>query len=249
MIITGAGTGIGAAAAELFGRRGARLVLAARNTVNLQELCADLTSDGVECLPVPTDVTDRGQVSALFDAARERFGEIDVVVNSAGIGLQAGLVDTDYEQWRSVIDTNLTGAYLCCREAAARMREGGRGGCIVLVSSVAGRFSAPLYSAYCASKHGLTGFYKSIRRELKGDGITVSAVFPYRTDTEFFAPYEKPPGAREMLRAGDVAESIVARAEGARARLWWLRLRNFLKRILLRAGLLRSLRSTDTSRR
>ena len=236
VIVTGAGSGIGRAAALLIGRRGARLVLAARNVERLDRLQLELASDGVECLSVPTDVADPDQVSALFDAAEERFGQVDVLVNSAGIGLQAALVDTEYDRWCAVIETNLSGAYICCREAARRMVRGGIRGRIVLVSSVAGYFSAPLYSAYCASKQGLTGFFRSIRRELRGDGISVSAVFPYRTDTEFFTPYEKPPRAGRMLRAEDVAESVVARAEGATVRVWWLRARNFLKRILLLAG-------------
>ncbi|MCK4772070.1 MAG: SDR family oxidoreductase [Candidatus Latescibacteria bacterium] len=237
VVITGASTGIGRAAAVLLGSRGARLVLAARNRERLEELCESLTSSGVECLPVPTDVADPEQVENLFNAAQEAFGHVEVLVNNAGIGLQARLLDTGYGQWNSVIGTNLTGAYLCCREAAQRMVECGRGGSIILVSSVAGWFSAPLHSAYCASKHGLTGFYKSIKRELRREGIRVWAIFPYRTDTEFFTTYENPPGRREMLHAEDVALSIVARAEGAAGRVWWLRVRNFMKRLLGLAGL------------
>ena len=220
-----------------FARKGAAVVLAARRAEKLIEIRDTIRTFNDKCMEVPTDVTDEAQVAALFDRTVERFGRVDILINNAGRGLKAELAEIALDDWRSVLDTNLTSVFLCTREAVRRMHAAGTHGHIITVCSIAGLFAAPTYSAYCASKHGVTGFCRAMRWELRKYRIRVSTVFPARVDTEFFDTYKQRPTRRQMLAPDDIAAHLVAIATQSPFAIMRTRTINFCKRLLRLAGL------------
>ncbi len=160
-VITGAGSGIGRAVASALAQRGYRLVLAGRRADALAGTQALL--GGAEALCAPTDVRDRAAVSALFDRAVERFGRVDLLFNNAGLGAPAAPLEALPEaDWRTVIDTNLTGAFFCLQAAFAVMKtQQPQGGRIINNGSISAFSPRPSSIAYTASKHAVTGLTKS----------------------------------------------------------------------------------------
>jgi len=235
-VITGASSGIGRAAAIEFARKGCIVVLAARRVERLEEVRNSILCFNERCISVPTDVTDEGQVVALFNRVEQELGQVDILINNAGRGLKSRVGDITGDQWRSVMDTNLTSVFFCTREAARRMTSCG-GGHIITVCSIAGLFGAPGYSAYCASKHGVTGFCRAVKWELRKQGVRVSTIYPARVDTEFFDNYKERPASRQMLAAADIARHLVAIASRSRAAVLWSRIGNFVRRIRSVVGL------------
>lgn len=231
VVITGASSGIGKAAAVEFAKKGASVVLAARRVEKLKELKEFICSFNENCIYVKTDVTKEQEVIELFNEAEKKFGRIDILVNNAGRGLKAEVCDISCDDWLSVIHTNLTGVFLCTREAVKRMKRKKVKGHILTVSSIAGLFGAPAYTAYCASKHGATGFMKSLKWEVRKYGIKVSTIYPARVDTEFFDVYEKRPHRRQMLPAEDVANYLVAIASRTPIKIIAVGILNIFKRI------------------
>ncbi|MFO0850007.1 MAG: SDR family oxidoreductase [Gemmataceae bacterium] len=187
VVLTGASSGIGRETALTLGRRGARVVLAARTTEALDDVAREVQAAGGQAHVVPTDVTDFAQVERLAAEAVRRFGRIDTWVNDAGVSEYARVEDARVDEIRRVLDTNLVGAVHGMKAALPVMRRQGAG-TIVNVSSVLGKFSVPLQAAYCASKHGLIGFADALRLELKreGAGVEVVNVMPSSIDTPFF---------------------------------------------------------------
>jgi len=236
VVITGASSGIGKATAVEFAQKSASVVLAARRLEKLVELQEYILTFNKKCICVRADVSNAADVAALFDRAWEEFGRVDILVNNAGRGLKCELVDIAVEDWRAVIDTNLTGVFLCTAEAARRMKQKNTAGHIITVCSIAGLFGAATYSAYCASKHGVRGFLKAVKGELKKYNIRLSTIYPARVDTEFFDIYHKRPDKRQMLDARDIARYIVAIAGRRRCAIVAVRCANFIKRVLSLAG-------------
>jgi NAD(P)-dependent dehydrogenase (short-subunit alcohol dehydrogenase family) len=159
-VITGGGSGIGRAVAGALAADGFTVVLAGRRAPAVEEAAAAIGADAV---PVRCDVTDPASVSALFDVVRERFGRLDLLVNNAGIGAPAvPLEDLDVALWRRVVDTNLTGAFLCTQEAFRIMRgQDPRGGRIINNGSISASAPRPLSAPYTATKHAISGLTKS----------------------------------------------------------------------------------------
>jgi len=159
-VVTGAGTGIGRAVAAALLDAGFRVALAGRRREPLQETAGSHGS----ALVVPTDVTDEASVSALFAAVRDRWGRVDLLFNNAGGFGPAGLVDEiDVAQWRATVDVNLTGSFLCAREAFAAMRaQRPRGGRIVNNGSISAHVPRPGSAAYTATKHAISGLTKTL---------------------------------------------------------------------------------------
>ncbi|QUD90239.1 SDR family oxidoreductase [Phenylobacterium montanum] len=160
-IITGAGSGIGRSVAHSLAARDYRLVLAGRRRQALDETAGFL--QGVETLTIPTDVTDVASVDALLEATIARFARVDLLFNNAGVGAPAAPPDQiDPDQWRHVIDVNLTGAFLCTRAAFRVMKEQSpQGGRIINNGSVSAHSPRPGSAAYTASKHAITGLTKA----------------------------------------------------------------------------------------
>src|SRR6187399_1511192 len=165
-LITGAGSGIGKATALAFLRDGFRVVLAGRHLDKLAAVQAEAGANAV-ALPVRADVSNPAEVRALFDATREKFGRLDVLFNNAGMNAPfLPLEDMPYEKWREVIDTNLTGAFLCTQQAFRLMKEQTpRGGRIINNGSISAHTPRANSAPYTASKHALTGLTKATALE------------------------------------------------------------------------------------
>lgn len=157
-IVTGAGSGIGRATALALLREGYSVVLAGRRRDRLEQ-----TAAGTKALLVPTDVTDPDSVHHLFEAAQQKFGRVDLLFNNAGTGAPAiPLEDLSVEQWRSVVDVNLTGAFLCTQEAFRLMKsQQPCGGRIINNGSISAHAPRPFSAPYTATKHAITGLTKS----------------------------------------------------------------------------------------
>ena len=171
-VVTGGGSGIGKAVALALANAGDAVVLAGRRAQALEEVAREALPERVgqaasTVLPVVTDVTDPTSVAALFASAVERFGRVDLLFNNAGTGAPpTPLEDLPVEQWRRVIDTNLTGAFLCAQAAFRQMKtQHPRGGRIINNGSIAATTPRPHMVAYTASKHGVAGLTKSISLE------------------------------------------------------------------------------------
>jgi len=163
-IVTGAGSGIGKQTALAFLEKDYSVALAGRRKEPLEKTAAESGSDGSRALVVPTDVADRDAVHNLFTRTKETFGRIDVLFNNAGLfGPSVLFEDIPYEEWKAVVNTNLTGAYLCAREAFRIMKsQHPMGGRIINNGSISAHAPRPNSAPYTATKHAITGLTKSM---------------------------------------------------------------------------------------
>lgn len=163
-LVTGAGSGIGRAVAKRLLEHGYRVVLAGRRAALLDSLVTEARQLGHEALAVPCDVADAASVAHLFDTVRARYGRLDVLFNNAGRnGPPVEIDELDVDVWRAVVDTNLTGVFLCTRAAFALMKaQSPRGGRIINNGSISAHVPRPNSIAYTATKHAITGLTKSV---------------------------------------------------------------------------------------
>jgi short-subunit dehydrogenase len=207
ILITGASSGIGLAAARLFHSDGAKLVLAARNRSRLEPVAEELSGS----VAVQTDVTQAESAAGLARTALDRFGRIDVLVNSAGILLYKKASECTDEENRALLETNYFGAVRCVNAVLPAMRRQ-RAGHIVNLSSVAGCMGLPRLAYYGASKFALRGYSHALRQELREEGIGVSVVCPGTVDTPMAGEIleEAARNGRRIfpVPAGAVAETI-----------------------------------------
>jgi NAD(P)-dependent dehydrogenase (short-subunit alcohol dehydrogenase family) len=177
-LVTGAGTGIGKAVALALMREGYSLALAGRRQDKLEETAAEGNAIGAQSLVVATDVSDPSSVKALFAKTRQAFGRLDVLFNNAGIGAPAmPLEDLPYETWKKVVDTNLTGLFLCTQEAIKIMKsQDPRGGRIINNGSISAHTPRPRAVAYTATKHAVTGMTKQTALDCRGYDIACGQI-------------------------------------------------------------------------
>jgi NAD(P)-dependent dehydrogenase (short-subunit alcohol dehydrogenase family) len=163
-VITGAGSGIGKAAALALAGAGFDVALAGRRMESLSSVAAEAKAAGSRAITVPTDITDPKSVAALFAAVKREFGRLDVLFNNAGVGLFATPIeDITFEQWQTVVATNLTGAFLCTQEAVRMMKaQTPQGGRIINNGSISAYVPRPLSAPYTATKHAITGLTRSM---------------------------------------------------------------------------------------
>jgi 3-oxoacyl-[acyl-carrier protein] reductase len=180
-VVTGGNRGIGRGIAEALAREGAGVALTARRAGDAERAAAEI---GAGARGFACDVRAFESVQRLFQEVERMMGGVDVLVNNAGIGLFAPVADTDPDDWRAVIETNLHGPFYCCHEAVPRMRKRG-GGYIFNISSLAGKNPFVNGAAYNASKFGLNGFSEALMMEVRYDGIRVSYLMPGSVATEF----------------------------------------------------------------
>jgi len=222
VVVMGASSGIGRATALLFAGRGAKVVISARGEEGLRSLMDEIRAEGGEATTIVADVAEFDQVEAVAQKAVERYGRLDTWVHFAAVGLFAPFDQTQPEEFRRVVEVDLMGQVYGAMAALPRIKREGRGA-LVHVSSVVGRRSVPLQSAYCASKHGIEGFLESLRVELLHEGwnsIGVTNVMPAAINTPFFAKARtklgvKPKGFPPIYQPGVVADAILYCAEKA----------------------------------
>jgi NAD(P)-dependent dehydrogenase (short-subunit alcohol dehydrogenase family) len=204
-IVTGASSGIGAAVARALAAEGAKLALAARRPDRLAAV-----ADELGALAVPTDVTVETDVEALFNATVLRFGRVDLVVSCAGSPQNTPIEDMSADEWRRVLDANLTSAFLCGREALKLMKPQGHGR-IISIGSVAARGPRPNAAAYVAAKAGLDGLTRAMALDGRDHGVAVSVLHPGFTVTGFGPDADGKVG-RGAMDPRDVARIVVLMA-------------------------------------
>lgn len=180
VITAAAGAGIGGATARRFLEEGARVVLGDAHARRLQATAQALAEEfgAGQVASLPCDVTDEDQVNALLDAAEERHGRLDIMVNNAGLGGTADLVEMTDTQWDTVLDVTLNGTFRCTRAALRRMKAAGRGGVIVNNASVVGWRAQRGQAHYAAAKAGVMALTRCAAMEAAGYGVRVNAVSP-----------------------------------------------------------------------
>jgi short-subunit dehydrogenase len=195
IIITGASSGIGRAAAVILAREKARLVIVARRENLLRELSKEVGG----ALSLVLDLRHRNQVETMIERTKQEFGRIDVLINNAGFGFYGSVEKTPAAVVREIFEVNFEAPLLACQLAIPIMRAQG-GGHIINVSSVVGKRALPLSGIYCATKFALQGISESLRVEVKDAGIDVSVISPAATLTEF----------GDSIRYGDVTRKFKA---------------------------------------
>lgn len=224
-LVTGGGRGIGAAIAAALVGHGARVTLLGRDRARLEQAAAALPGEVAYAV---ADVAVLTEVMAAFAAARERFGDIDVLVNNAGQAESAPLGKTDAAMFSRMLSVNLTGTYYCIQQVAPAMlaRRSGR---IVNIASTAGLAGYAYCAAYCAAKHGVVGLTRALALEFATQGVTVNAVCPGFTDTDLvhgaIANIRQKTGRTEAdavaaLVARNPQQRLVKPAEVANAVAW-----------------------------
>lgn len=185
-LVTGAASGIGLACARELARRGHRLVLVDRNGAALAAVADGLRVVGAVCLAVTADVTNPADATSMVDSALNHYGSADILIHSAGIGAERPFLDTSPEEWRRILEVNLTGTFLCAQAAARAMAARGWGR-IVLLASTAGMRGGVGRAAYGASKGGVIALTRVMAVELAEHGISVNALAPGAIETELVA--------------------------------------------------------------
>jgi NAD(P)-dependent dehydrogenase (short-subunit alcohol dehydrogenase family) len=204
-IITGGSAGMGQAIAEAFAGAGASLVLAARRRDLLEAAAGRIRADGGKALAVPTDVTDEAEVASLFRQAVAEFGRVDILVNNAGVSVNIPTDELALADWRRVLEVNVTGAFLCSREALRMMKPQG-GGRIINIGSVGAKVPRRNAAPYTASKFALEGLTRSLALDGREHGIAASIIHPGNTATSFGRQ-----GTGEVRQEGSMTPADVAR--------------------------------------
>ena len=204
-VVTGGGSGIGAAIAQKLAELGTKVVVCGRTRQHLENTVNTVVKSGFQAEWVECDVTELRSVESLAKHLESKYGRLDVLVNNAGIGsFNSPLHSMPPEAWDSILNTNLRGVYYCIRALVPLMIRGG--GHVVNISSLAGKNALPNGAAYAASKWGLNGLSYSIAEELRGHNIRVSVVCPGSTNTDLSPHVGK--NLSKMLQPGDIAHVV-----------------------------------------
>jgi NAD(P)-dependent dehydrogenase (short-subunit alcohol dehydrogenase family) len=192
-VITGAGSGIGREVALALLGAGWDVALAGRREETLRETLAAHSEDGARAIVVPTDVTDQASVATLFARTKEELGRVDLLFNNAGsFGVPAPIEDVELESWQTVVDTNLTGSFLCAQEAFRAMRDQSpQGGRIINNGSISAHAPRPFAVAYTATKHAVTGLTKQLSLEGRRYDIACGQIDIGNATTDMTAAMER----------------------------------------------------------
>jgi len=211
-IVIGASSGMGRATALAFVAEGAKVAISARRKAELDALVAEVKALGGEAIAHPADVSKRADVDAVVQAAVQRYGKVDVLVNCAGVNTQnRQLATLDQAGWDRIIGINLTGALHCTQAPLLKMREQ-KGGLIIHVASISGLWGDFSGAAYQASKHGIVGLANATRMEERLNGIRVTVIYPGLCDTPILNNRPVPPTKEQrdlMMKPEDIAQACV----------------------------------------
>ena len=210
-IITGGGTGIGLGIARAFVKEGAKVVLAARNLPRLEEAANELQGLGGTVEVVPTDVTQEAEVQSLFSRTMNTFGRLDIQVNNSGAFDGGPIDEITLETWNKVIGVNLTGVFLCTREAM-RIMKAQKGGRIINIGSISSRMPRMNSAPYTSSKHAVIGLTKSTALEGRPYGISAGALHPGNVEVEWRAKSTTSMDQESMMTPDDIAVAALAMA-------------------------------------
>lgn len=199
-LITGASKGLGKAMALALSQAGASIALVSRDAAKLNSVRQEIENGGGTAAVFAADVSDEDAVKQLQDEAAGRFGKIQILINNAGINIRKNLIDFTLDEWRSVMDTNLTSVFLMCRAFVPQMRGTGYGR-ILSMTSIMSHISLPQRSAYSASKAALLGLIRALALELAPEGITVNGISPGPFGTEMNIPVMQNPEANAQFLA------------------------------------------------
>jgi NAD(P)-dependent dehydrogenase (short-subunit alcohol dehydrogenase family) len=208
-IVTGAGSGIGRAVARSLGDAGAAVALAARSLDRLENAAEDIRSNGALAMAVQCDVTSESEVVAMFDRVDAELGPVGVLVNNAGTLSSALIEDTTLTDWRHVLDVNLTGAFLCMRQAIRLMRPRKQGR-ILNIGSISASVPRPMTASYAASKAGLVALSRTAAIEARPHGIAIGCLHPGNVRTEMRQDMTDPVNREDMMSVDEVAELAMA---------------------------------------
>jgi short-subunit dehydrogenase len=209
-LITGASSGIGKATALAFAKAGINLALVSRSREKLEVVATAAKKFGVEAQAFVVDLADVNQVQAKIQAIAQEFGEIDILINNAGMGYTATLEETSLENWQQVMNLNLTSVFQCTMGVLPGMRQKGTG-TIINIASIAAKQTFPGWGAYCVSKAGLLALSQTLAQEERSHGIRVTAICPGSVNSELWdtetvhVNFER----SQMLTPEIVAESIL----------------------------------------
>ncbi len=205
VVITGASSGIGLESAKLFAASGCKVALLARNPERLQAAEAAVKAAGGEVIALPVDVTDETSVDKAFAEIAGKLGPADILVNNAGVGFATDLSKCSLEDYRKIMETNVTGVFLCTRAALPAMKER-KSGHVINVSSVVGKVTNPNAPLYCSSKFALNGYTSGLQQQVAGDKVRVSSVSPSAVDTAYWDGREV--DRSKFLKAEEVAAAV-----------------------------------------
>lgn len=213
VLVTGGSSGIGEATARAFARQGAHVILISDNAVNLASVLESLLATGARVMASVIDLTKAEQIDGLIENLEKQVGPIDTVINNAGVGLGASILDTKLDDMRVVFEINFFALHQLCQQALRHMAPR-RAGCIINVTSAAGRFGSPTVAAYSASKGAVHAYTQALRIEASVYNIHVSEVLPISVRTRFFDSVkgEKYMPEGVVLTPEWVADSIVRTA-------------------------------------
>lgn len=209
-LITGAGSGVGRAVSLGLARLGVVTALCGRRAESLDAVAAEIEAGGGRSFVVPADISDEEAVGIAFERLREAIGDIDFLINCAGIGIYGPVADYGLDDWRETMETNVTGLFLTSRAALPMMRRRG-GGHVVAISSGAGRRGYANLAAYSASKFAVIGFMESLAEEVGAEGIKCTTILPGSILTDFgpSSLEDKRRSDKKYLKPENVAEAII----------------------------------------
>jgi len=206
-IVTGGNGGIGLGMARGLADAGADIAVVGRNEDKMKAAVAELVARGVRAIAVATDVTDKDAVARMVERVKDEFGRVDILVNNAGINIRKPPQALELEEWDSVIDTNLTSAFLCSKAVYPLMKAAG-GGKVINIGSMMSIFGASFAPAYAASKGGIVQFTRVCACAWAADNIQANAILPGWIDTDLTK--------RARVEVGGLHERVLARTPAAR---------------------------------
>ncbi len=207
-LVTGAGRGIGRAIALLLAQHGAAVITAARTESQIKAVADEINQSGGTAYSYPFDLANESEILSLFAFFEKKAGKLDILINNAGIGLFGQMHEFSTEDLQTLLDVNIRGTYLCCREGYRRMIPN-KSGYIINISSVVGFRGYPNQSAYSASKHAVVGMTKSLVVEAQSYNIRASVIHPGGVDTDLVRNARPDLDPAILIQPEDIAHAVI----------------------------------------